>query len=242
MNNVGKLTVGIVLLLGVAAIGYWFGTHAASRPKETTGAATAERKVLYYRNPMGLADTSPVPKKDAMGMDYVPVFAGDAEPGGNAIQISIDRVQKLGVKSEAASLRELNADLRVTGRIEVDERRTYTIAPKFEGWVERLYVNATGQAVSKGQPLFDVYSPDLVSAQREQALAAQGLASLKDADEEAKKSMQQLAAASAERLKNWDIESNASLMESPSPQSSDGTTSQSTKSASGQVAGYPAGG
>ncbi len=242
MNNLGKLILSVLLLLGVAGAGYWFGTHAASGTKEAPATAKAERKVLYYRNPMGLPDTSPVPKKDAMGMDYVPVYAGDIEPGGNnAIQISVDKVQKLGVKSEAASLRELNEDLRVTGRIETDERRTYTIAPKFEGWVERLYVNTTGQAVSKGQPLFDVYSPDLVSAQREQALAAQGLASLKDADEEAKRSMQQLAAASAERLKNWDIAA-APLTELPSPQSSDGTTSQSTKSASGQVAGYPASG
>ncbi len=151
-------------------------------------------------------DTSPVSKKDAMGMDYVPVYEGEAEPSSNnAINISLDKVQKLGVKSEAAMMRELNRILRVTGRIEIDERRTYTIAPKFEGWVERLYVNATGQHVAKGQPLFDVYSPELVSAQREHALAVQGLASLKEADDDAKKSMQRLADSSRERLQNWDI-------------------------------------
>ena len=185
MNNVVKLTLGVLLLLGVAAAGYWFGTNAATGTTAST--AKAERKVLYYRNPMGLPDTSPVPKKDAMGMDYVPVYEGEPSSGGNnAISISLDKVQKLGVKSEAAALRELDRTLRVTGRIEIDERRTYTIAPKFEGWVERLYVNTTGQAVSKGQPLFDVYSPELVSAQREHALAVQGLASLKDADDDAK--------------------------------------------------------
>ncbi len=206
MNNVGKLTLGALLLLGVAAAGYWFGTHAAASTKETTSTAKAERKLLYYRNPMGLPDTSPVPKKDAMGMDYVPVYEGEAEAGGNnALSLSIDKVQKLGVKSEAATLRELNRTLRVTGRIEIDERRSYTVAPKFEGWVEHLYVNTTGQAVSKGQPLFDVYSPELVSAQREHALAVQGLASLKDADDDAKQSMQRLADGSAARLKNWDI-------------------------------------
>src|SRR5512135_3933759 len=153
---------------------------------------------------MGLPDTSPVPKKDAMGMDYVPVYEGDAEPNGQLV-ISTDKVQKLGVKSEAAALRELKRTLLATGRIEVDERRTYAISPKFEGWVERLYVNSTGQAVGKGQPLFDVYSPELVSAQREHALAVQGLAALQDADDEAKKSMQQLADSSRARLQNWDI-------------------------------------
>ena len=121
------------------------------------------------------------------------------------LSISTDKVQKLGVQSAAATLRELDRTLRVTGRIEVNERRTYAISPKFEGWVERLYVNTTGQTVGKGQPLFEVYSPELVSAQGEYALALQGLASLKDADAEAKAGMQQLADASRARLKNWDI-------------------------------------
>ncbi len=201
MNTILKLVLGALLLLGVAAGGYWLGTHSGT----TASTAPAERKVQYYRNPMGLPDTSPVPKKDAMGMDYVPVYEGEAQAADNAITISPDRVQKLGVKGEVVTLRELKQTLQVTGRIEVDERRTYTVAPKFEGWVERLYVNATGQAITKGQPLFDVYSPDLVSAQREHALAVQGLAALKDADEDARRSMQHLAESSGARLQNWDI-------------------------------------
>jgi Cu(I)/Ag(I) efflux system membrane fusion protein len=205
MNNPVKLSLGVLLLLAVAAGGYWFGVQRT----EDGGLRTeskAESKVLYYRNPMGLPDTSLVPKKDSMGMDYVPVYAGDAEPGSDgAISISVGKVQKLGVKSEAAALRELNRILRVTGRVEIDERRTYTIAPKFEGWVEQLYVNTTGQAVTKGQPLFDVYSPELVSAQREYTLAVQGLTALKEADDDAKQSMQRLVDASAARLKNWNM-------------------------------------
>jgi RND family efflux transporter MFP subunit len=93
----------------------------------------------------------------------------------------------------------------VTGRIEVNERRTFAISPKFEGWVEHLYVNTTGETVTKGQPLFEVYSPELVSAWGEYDLALKGLASLKDADAEAKAGMQQLADASHARLKNWNI-------------------------------------
>jgi Cu(I)/Ag(I) efflux system membrane fusion protein len=204
MNNVRKIILGMLLLLGTTAAGYWFGTQDRIEERGPGSEAKAERKPLYYRNPMGLPDTSPVPKKDAMGMDYVPVYEGDAG-SGTQLSISLDKVQKLGVKSEAATLRELDRTLRVTGRIEIDERRTYTIAPRFEGWVERLYVNATGQPVSKGQPLFDVYSPELVAAQREHALAVQGLAALKDADDDAKQSMQRLADASAARLKNWDM-------------------------------------
>jgi len=204
MNTSSKLISVALLLLAVAATAYWFGTQRRIEDQGLRIEAKSESKILYYRNPMGLADTSPVPKKDSMGMDYVAVYEGE-EQSDSVINISIDKVQKLGVKSEAATLRELNSNLRVTGRIEIDERRSYTIAPKFEGWVERLHVNTTGQFVAKGQALFDVYSPELVSAQREQILAAQGLTAMKDADAEAKLSMQRLAEASATRLKNWDV-------------------------------------
>ena len=204
MNTSTKQITAALLLLAVAATAYWLGTQRRIEDQGLRIEAKSESKILYYRNPMGLPDTSPVPKKDAMGMDYVAVYAGD-EQTTSSINISIDKVQKLGVKSEAATLRELNSTLRVTGRVEIDERRSYTIAPKFEGWVERLHVNTTGQLVSKGQALFEAYSPELVSAQREQSLAAQGLAAMQDADEEAKLSMRRLAEASATRLKNWDV-------------------------------------
>lgn len=206
MKTINRIIIVILVLSAVAAGGYRLGSHRADSGKQTTANSepkTANRVVLYYRNAMGLPDTSPVPKKDAMGMDYVPVYEGEEAGGANVVSISPDRVQKLGVKSEAAVLRALNKTLRVVGRIESDERRIYTIAPKFEGWVERLYVNSTGQTVSKGQPLFDVYSPELVSVQREYALARQGEAALTDSD--AKDSMKQLADAGLARLKNWDM-------------------------------------
>jgi membrane fusion protein, copper/silver efflux system len=208
MKQISGMIFGAALLLCVGLAGYWLGTRTSTAPVPATTSITAkaESKILYYRNPMGLPDTSPVPKKDSMGMDYVPVFEGDEEASdGKQIVLGIDKVQKLGVKSEAASLRMLDRTVRAVGKIEIDERRAYTIAPKFEGWVERLYVNTSGQAVSKGQPLFDVYSPELISALREYALAAQGESALKDAGKDAKASMSQLAAASLTRLKNWDI-------------------------------------
>ncbi|OGS91183.1 MAG: efflux transporter periplasmic adaptor subunit [Gallionellales bacterium GWA2_59_43] len=198
-----RILIAVLALLGVAAGGYWLGTHRTGDEGLRTE-SQGERKLLYYRNPMGLPDTSPVPKKDAMGMDYVPVYEGDAEQGG-VIAIGTDKVQKLGVKSEAAALRALDKTLRAVGRIEIDERRTFVIAPKFEGWVERLHVNTTGQAVGKGQPLFEVYSPELLSARRERELVVQGIAALKDADDEARDGMRRLAESSAARLKNWDI-------------------------------------
>ncbi|HET7831613.1 MAG TPA: efflux RND transporter periplasmic adaptor subunit [Gallionella sp.] len=198
-----KVILGVIVLLAAGAAGYWFGTRTAPAPAASTAGKT-ERKILYYRNPMGLPDTSPVPKKDAMGMDYVPVYEGEAGTI-QQVSISLDKVQKLGVQSEAAAMRALGTTIRAAARIDIDERRIVTIAPKFDGWTERLYVNTRGQAVGKGQALFDVYSPDLVAAQLEYAIAAQGRATLNRADDDAQKSMQQLAEASLARLKNWDI-------------------------------------
>jgi RND family efflux transporter MFP subunit len=209
---------GVIAAVVVAALaaggGYWVGQKSTPVPHTDGGTSVAtdavkkERKILFYRNPMGLPDTSPTPKKDPMGMDYIPVYEGDEddEPSvANQIKISTDKIQKLGVRTEAATMSKLDKVVRAAGRIEPDERRTYTISPKFEGYVERLYVNVTGQPVGKGQPLFEVYSPELVSAQREYAIAVQGQESLKDAERYAQDGMRQLAESSLARLRNWDI-------------------------------------
>ena len=214
MNKGAALTIGVVALAVAAGGGYWLGGRSADGETAAPMAATSaepgkkERKLLYYRNPMGLPDTSPTPKKDPMGMDYIAVYEGedDDEPAAaNQIRINTDKVQKLGVRSEAAELRRLDKVVRAAGRIEPDERRLYAISPKFEGYVERLHVNVTGQPVGKGQALFEVYSPELVSAQREYAIAAQGVEALKDAGGPAQDGMRQLAESSLLRLKNWDI-------------------------------------
>lgn len=196
----------IVLLVVAAALGYWFGGQqqkiGAGDTAQQTTAAPAGRKILYYRNPMGLPDTSPTPKKDSMGMDYIPVYEGEDEEADGAVKISTAKVQKLGVRTEAAAMRELSRPIRAVGRVEVDERRVHAIAPKFEGWIERLFVNTTGQPVAKGQALFEVYSPELVSAQREYQVAARGADKLSG---EAQASIRQVAEAALARLANWDI-------------------------------------
>ncbi|MGZ5357317.1 MAG: efflux RND transporter periplasmic adaptor subunit, partial [Solirubrobacterales bacterium] len=131
----------------------------------------ADRKPLYYRNPMGLPDTSPVPKKDPMGMDYIPVFADDVEAAAQGfVKIPPERVQMIGVRSEAVSRRNLVRPIRAVGSVQFDERNTFVVSTRFEGWIERLVVNTTGQKVRRGEPLMEVYSPDLVLAQQEYAL------------------------------------------------------------------------
>ena len=80
-----------------------------------------------------------------------------------------------------------------------------TVAPRFEGWIEQLHVNTTGQQVARGQPLMEVYSPDLVTAQQEYLIAAKGVEAVKDGSPEIQASMRQLMAGALTRLRNWDV-------------------------------------
>ena len=238
--------LAVLLLLGIAAgAGYWLGASKPAQAPEakpdrkilyyrnpmglpdtstvpkkapdgmdyvpvyadeetSASAGSAKGKILYYRNPMGLPDTSPVPKKDQMGMDYIPVYEGE-EPQGPGVKISLDKVQKLGVKTEAVALRSLARTIRAVGTIQIDERAQRTVSPRFEGWIQRLHVSITGQFVKRGQPLMEVYGPDLVAAQQEYVVAIKGVAALKDAGPEMQADMRNLVEDSLQRLRNWDI-------------------------------------
>ncbi|OFW96783.1 MAG: hypothetical protein A3D94_07045 [Alphaproteobacteria bacterium RIFCSPHIGHO2_12_FULL_66_14] len=162
---------------GAAVLWAWKGAVSlapmgvAEAAAEPPAGACGGGKVKYYRNPMGLPDTSPVPKKDSMDMDYIPVCEDGDEAGGNVVKVSLDRVQRLGVRSEAVEERALSRTVRAFASVQFDERRQTVIAPKFGGWIEKLHVNATGDAVTAGQPLFDIYSPELNVLQQEFLLA-----------------------------------------------------------------------
>ena len=125
-----------------------------------------EKKIVYYRNPMGLPDTSPIPKKDSMGMDYVAVYADDGEAPSdpNTVKVSVEKVQRAGVVSQAAEMRQLADDLHVPGTVQLDESRERSITMRAEGFVEKVYASATGQTVKAGEPLFRIYSPEIVQA------------------------------------------------------------------------------
>lgn len=201
-----KAIVVIAIALAALGAGYWLGTRShpvpeAALPAAGASAAKSERKVLYYRNPMGLPDTSPVPKKDPMGMDYIAVHEGEEPVKPGQVKISLDKVQLLGVKTEAAVERELRRALQAVGTIQANERLLYKVTPRFEGYIEKLHVNTTGQAVKRGEPLMDVYSPELVAAQEEYLIALRGI---KDAGD-APPMMQRMADAVLRRLKNWGI-------------------------------------
>ncbi|MGE0031362.1 MAG: efflux RND transporter periplasmic adaptor subunit [Steroidobacteraceae bacterium] len=201
--------IGAALLAGlVLAAGFWWGrTTGAGDTVAAAGGgegAEAARRILYYRNPMGHNDTSPVPKKDPMGMDYIPVYEGEA-PDGPRVTIGLERLQTLGVRTEMAASRTMSRTIRAVGTVEASERGLQAVSPRFEGWITKLYVNTTGATVRRGQALFTVYSPELVTAQEEYRVAAESLESMRDATPEARAGMQALADGGLQRLRNWGI-------------------------------------
>lgn len=130
-------------------------------------ASAEERAPLFYRNPMNPAITSPVPAKDAMGMDYTPVYAEAS--GTDAAVVSIDPtlVQNLGVRTEAVTRGSFSQRIDTVGTVSYDEQRVAHIHMRAEGWIERLATHFVGERVQAGAVLFEIYSPALANAQEE---------------------------------------------------------------------------
>jgi Cu(I)/Ag(I) efflux system membrane fusion protein len=123
-------------------------------------------RIRFYRNPMGLPDTSPTPKKDSMGMDYLPVYEGEQDDG-SSVKVSAGKLQKAGVQTELVERRTLNTVVRAPGTVEEDERRKSVVSLRFEGFIDTVENVTTGTHVHKGQPLMRIYGPNLSSAAAE---------------------------------------------------------------------------
>ena len=169
----------------------------ASQPQ----AATAPKK---WRSPMDPGYVRDAPGKDYMGHDLVPVTDG----GGGGGEISIDPVtaQNMGVRTEPVVRRKLVKTIRTVGLLTYEEGRQFSINSKIDGWIEKLYVNQEGQMVKKGQPLMQIYSPELVAAQQEFLLALENSRKqLRNPVAEVVQSSERLLEAARTRLKYWDI-------------------------------------
>src|SRR5258705_7773183 len=103
-------------------------------PADVAAAQPADRKIKYYRNPMGLPDISPTPKKDSMGMDYIPVYEGEDSDDGS-VKLSPGKIQRTGVKSEPAAKRVIRTTIRAPGTIQLDERRVFLISRRSASFV-----------------------------------------------------------------------------------------------------------
>src|SRR5260370_12822637 len=132
---------------------------------------------------MGLSDTSHVLNKDSMGMDYIPVYEGDDQGDDNTVKVSLDRIQRSGVRMEKVQLRTVARAIRAPGIVRINERKLSVVTLRAEGYIEGLHVNATGETVKAGAPLFRLYSAPLVQAQLEYALAVKAARTMRDANQ-----------------------------------------------------------
>ena len=208
MNKL-TLLVGIVCLGGGIAAGYFLSGGQA----ESTGAAgnerpaSQEKKVLFYRSPMNPAITSPVPAKDSMGMDYLPVYQDDGAavaPG----TVKIDPVvqSNMGLRTAMAERKPLGRTIRAAGRVDYDEEKILRLHPKVEGWIREIRVDKTGQRVVANEILLTIYSPKLVAAQQEYLLALQNHAALNDSPfDDVRSGAERLVRSSRARLALLDV-------------------------------------
>jgi Cu(I)/Ag(I) efflux system membrane fusion protein len=154
-------------------------------------AQVAGGKIKFYRNPMGLPDYSPVPKKDSMGMDYIPVYE-DETPDDGTVKLAPGKIQRSGVKSEPASRQIIRSVIRAPGTIQIDERRVSVISMRSEGYIQKVADVTTGSRVRKGDPLMEVYVPAITNA------AADYVATMRGPGE-------RLGAGARQRLQNFNV-------------------------------------
>jgi Cu(I)/Ag(I) efflux system membrane fusion protein len=166
-----------ILILGLAAgtaASFWYSPTldptVAGAGVEQSAPAKTERKILYYRNPMGSPDTSPMPKKDPMGMDYIPVYADEQDDAGT-VKVSLGKVQRSGVNTAKVEARPIGRSVRAVGKVDHDETLLTIVTVRSDGYIEDLFVNKTGQHVRKGEPLFRFYSPQIQLAQSDLIVA-----------------------------------------------------------------------
>ena len=172
-----------------------------------SAAGPRERKVLYWRSSMQPDFVSDKPGQDPMGMDLVPIYADESISAvGQTITIAPVTIQNMGIRTATVQRGPLYKTIRTVGRVDYNEQTLYYVNTKFDGWIEKLFVDQTGVQVEAGAPLFDVYSPKLYAAQEEFLAALRGVERLSDsALPEAREEARRLVTAARTQLKYFDV-------------------------------------
>lgn len=192
----------------------WLQAAEGSRSERQTAATgtpkPGERKILYYQDAMNRAHRSDKPGTDSMGMPLVPVYADEAQatsgmaPG--TVKITPQKQQLIGVETATVERQNIQRTINTVAQLQADETRIAHIHVKVNGWIDKVYVDFVGQLVKKGQPLFTLYSPDLVSTQQEYLIARRGQKALGGSlFPDVSQGADSLLQAARERLRLWDI-------------------------------------
>jgi len=181
-----------------------------SQSKAPASAKPGERKILYYQETMNPAHRSDKPGTDSMGMPLVPVYADEAQamsgmrPG--TVKITPQKQQLIGVETAKVERQDVQRTITTVAQLQADETRIAHVHVKVNGWIDKIYVDFVGQLVKKGQPLFTLYSPDLVATQQEYLIARRGKNSLSSSPfPDVSNGADSLLRAARERLRLWDI-------------------------------------
>jgi Cu(I)/Ag(I) efflux system membrane fusion protein len=143
---------------------------------------------------------------DGMTPEEMARMSTPSTESGGDLDVAPERLQSIGIRFERATRRSLDRDIRTVGRVAIDERRIVRVNLKIEGWIDQLYVNTTGEAVTRGQPLFSLYSPELVATQEEYLLALRSAKTLGDSEfPEVAEGSKSMLEAARRRLQLWDI-------------------------------------
>ncbi len=181
------------------------GTGGEASSASETPQGKNERKILYWRAPMDPNYISDKPGKSPMGMDLVPVYE-DEVSSGTAVRVDPSFVQNFGVRTAAVERGSIPVDSRTVGILDYNQKNIVSVNTKFEGWIEKVHVNYVGQEVRRGEVLFEIYSPQLVTTQQEYLAASDYVKRLSEGgDPDAIKRAQSLLQATHERLHYWDI-------------------------------------
>lgn len=163
------------------------------------------RTIKYWRAPMDPTYVSDKPGKSPMGMDLVPVYEDEIAEG--AISIDPVTIQNMGLRTGLVKRGQLTRTIRTLGHIDYDETKLHIINTKITGWIDKLHVNTTGELVEKGQPLLEIYSPELLSTQQEYLSALKGYSELKDSPyDDVRQGALDLVNSTRKRLEYWDID------------------------------------
>lgn len=172
-NMIKPLIIGAVFGSIISVVTYSTMLQSAE-DTPSKAASSSEKKILYWVGPMSPNYKRDKPGMSPMGMKLIPVYAdggGGADSGPGTIRVSPDVINNLGVRTAVAENKVLHMSIKTVGFVKYDEDQLVNIHPRVSGWVEKLYVKAAGNPVKKGQPLYDIYSPELVNAQEEWILA-----------------------------------------------------------------------
>ena len=171
-----------------------------------TGESAEGRKILYWRAPMDPTEIYDKPGKSKMGMDLIPVYEGEESAGAGSVSIDGALQQNMNLRVAKVERRDIFNVIRAYGKVTYAEDKEYSVNTKISGWIEKLYVNTTGQKVRKGQPLLEIYSPELVSTQEEYLLALKNYEKLASSPyESVRNSAKKMLALARDRLEYWDV-------------------------------------